>query len=151
MERIGVPQNGHMPFSSCVSATVFLEFWKRRRAVLAYDWDLIDWEEEEVKFFFCIWNLLPFRFSEDLEFFLHSLIIWLWRFNSNTDNMPAFSAALPLRNVCLLIAFFSPQPAGIYLKGGTASRESVWNQLMTNVLTLLRTQTPTQLSNCSLV
>ncbi|XP_043943716.1 anoctamin-4 isoform X3 [Protopterus annectens] len=28
-------------------ATVFLEFWKRRRAVLAYDWDLIDWEEEE--------------------------------------------------------------------------------------------------------
>uniref|UniRef100_G3Q7C6 Anoctamin n=1 Tax=Gasterosteus aculeatus aculeatus TaxID=481459 RepID=G3Q7C6_GASAC len=28
-------------------STVFLEFWKRRRAVLAYDWDLIDWEEEE--------------------------------------------------------------------------------------------------------
>jgi hypothetical protein len=27
---------------------VFLEFWKRRRAVIAYDWDLIDWEEEEV-------------------------------------------------------------------------------------------------------
>ncbi|OBS69874.1 hypothetical protein A6R68_01585, partial [Neotoma lepida] len=27
--------------------TVFLEFWKRRRAVIAYDWDLIDWEEEE--------------------------------------------------------------------------------------------------------
>uniref|UniRef100_A0A8C6WVE2 Anoctamin n=1 Tax=Neogobius melanostomus TaxID=47308 RepID=A0A8C6WVE2_9GOBI len=30
-----------------VWATVFLEFWKRRRAVLAYDWDLADWEEEE--------------------------------------------------------------------------------------------------------
>ncbi|XP_068163555.1 anoctamin-4-like isoform X1 [Antennarius striatus] len=30
-----------------VWATLFLEFWKRRRAVLAYDWDLIDWEEEE--------------------------------------------------------------------------------------------------------
>ncbi|KAF7664480.1 hypothetical protein LDENG_00176140 [Lucifuga dentata] len=30
-----------------VWATVFLEFWKRRRAALAYDWDLIDWEEEE--------------------------------------------------------------------------------------------------------
>ncbi|XP_063294358.1 anoctamin-3 isoform X2 [Pelobates fuscus] len=28
-------------------ATVFLEFWKRRRAVLTYDWDLIDWEDEE--------------------------------------------------------------------------------------------------------
>ncbi|ETE64554.1 Anoctamin-3, partial [Ophiophagus hannah] len=27
--------------------TVFLEFWKRRRAVLTYDWDLIDWEDEE--------------------------------------------------------------------------------------------------------
>ncbi|KAJ7422796.1 Anoctamin-4 [Pitangus sulphuratus] len=31
-----------------VWATVFLEFWKRRRAVIAYDWDLIDWEEEEI-------------------------------------------------------------------------------------------------------
>uniref|UniRef100_A0A8C8VQY5 Anoctamin n=1 Tax=Pelusios castaneus TaxID=367368 RepID=A0A8C8VQY5_9SAUR len=30
-----------------VWATLFLEFWKRRRAVIAYDWDLIDWEEEE--------------------------------------------------------------------------------------------------------
>ncbi|MGH0116504.1 UNVERIFIED_CONTAM: hypothetical protein FKN15_009637 [Acipenser sinensis] len=30
-----------------IRATVFLEFWKRRRAVIAYDWDLIDWEEEE--------------------------------------------------------------------------------------------------------
>uniref|UniRef100_A0A6Q2Y4N8 Anoctamin n=1 Tax=Esox lucius TaxID=8010 RepID=A0A6Q2Y4N8_ESOLU len=29
------------------STTVFLEFWKRRRAELTYDWDLIDWEEEE--------------------------------------------------------------------------------------------------------
>nr|XP_033784602.1 anoctamin-3 isoform X2 [Geotrypetes seraphini] len=28
-------------------ATVFLEFWKRRRAVLTYDWDLLDWEDEE--------------------------------------------------------------------------------------------------------
>ncbi|XP_055522089.1 anoctamin-3-like isoform X2 [Leucoraja erinacea] len=28
-------------------ATVFLEFWKRRRVVLTYNWDLIDWEEEE--------------------------------------------------------------------------------------------------------
>ena len=34
--------------SLLVAATVFLEFWKRRRAVIAYDWDLIDWEEEEV-------------------------------------------------------------------------------------------------------
>lgn len=34
--------------SLLVLATVFLEFWKRRRAVIAYDWDLIDWEEEEV-------------------------------------------------------------------------------------------------------
>lgn len=31
------------------AATVFLEFWKRRRAELTHDWDLIDWEEEEVR------------------------------------------------------------------------------------------------------
>lgn len=29
-------------------ATVFLEFWKRRRSTLTYTWDLIEWEEEEV-------------------------------------------------------------------------------------------------------
>lgn len=34
---------------SISTATVFLEFWKRRRAELTYDWDLIDWEEEEVR------------------------------------------------------------------------------------------------------
>ncbi|XP_061422730.1 anoctamin-4 [Lethenteron reissneri] len=28
-------------------ATVFLEFWKRRKSELAYEWDLLDWEEEE--------------------------------------------------------------------------------------------------------
>ncbi|XP_015290452.3 anoctamin-3 isoform X1 [Macaca fascicularis] len=28
-------------------ATVFLEFWKRRRSILTYTWDLIEWEEEE--------------------------------------------------------------------------------------------------------
>uniref|UniRef100_UPI00358E4EFF anoctamin-4-like n=1 Tax=Myxine glutinosa TaxID=7769 RepID=UPI00358E4EFF len=30
-----------------VWATVFLEFWKRRRAELVYEWDLLDLEEEE--------------------------------------------------------------------------------------------------------
>uniref|UniRef100_A0A8C4QQK4 Anoctamin n=1 Tax=Eptatretus burgeri TaxID=7764 RepID=A0A8C4QQK4_EPTBU len=30
-----------------VWATVFLEFWKRRRAELVYEWDLLDIEEEE--------------------------------------------------------------------------------------------------------
>lgn len=30
-------------------ATVFLEFWKRRRSILTYAWDLIEWEEEEVR------------------------------------------------------------------------------------------------------
>uniref|UniRef100_A0A2K6ESW5 Anoctamin n=1 Tax=Propithecus coquereli TaxID=379532 RepID=A0A2K6ESW5_PROCO len=28
-------------------ATVFLEFWKRRRSILTYTWDLTEWEEEE--------------------------------------------------------------------------------------------------------
>lgn len=69
-----------MLFSLCVSATVFLEFWKRRRAVLAYDWDLIDWEEEEVKFYFCICNLLPFRFSEGCEkkWKVAAIYIFIW-------------------------------------------------------------------------
>jgi len=41
--------------SSCtITATVFLEFWKRRRAELTYDWDLIDWEEEEVSLPSCL-------------------------------------------------------------------------------------------------
>lgn len=31
-------------------ATVFLEFWKRRRSILTYAWDLIEWEEEEVSY-----------------------------------------------------------------------------------------------------
>ncbi|KAB1272173.1 Anoctamin-3 [Camelus dromedarius] len=30
-----------------IVATVFLEFWKRRRSTLTYTWDLIEWEEEE--------------------------------------------------------------------------------------------------------
>lgn len=32
-----------------IIATVFLEFWKRRRSILTYAWDLIEWEEEEVR------------------------------------------------------------------------------------------------------
>uniref|UniRef100_A0A915JIL9 Anoctamin n=1 Tax=Romanomermis culicivorax TaxID=13658 RepID=A0A915JIL9_ROMCU len=36
-------------FAVCMSiwATLFLEFWKRRQAVLAWDWDLTDFELEE--------------------------------------------------------------------------------------------------------
>lgn len=46
VRRISVSINNKIyPISA---ATVFLEFWKRRRAELTYDWDLIDWEEEEV-------------------------------------------------------------------------------------------------------
>lgn len=45
------PARSICPIDSLLSpaATVFLEFWKRRRAELTYDWDLIDWEEEEVR------------------------------------------------------------------------------------------------------
>ncbi|MEQ2201880.1 Anoctamin-5 [Xenoophorus captivus] len=33
---------------SCAPAvTLFLEFWKRRQARLEYDWDLVDFEEEQ--------------------------------------------------------------------------------------------------------
>nr|XP_015194133.1 PREDICTED: anoctamin-3 [Lepisosteus oculatus] len=41
------PSPTHMTPHPLIPATVFLEFWKRRRAELTYDWDLIDWEEEE--------------------------------------------------------------------------------------------------------
>lgn len=29
------------------SVTLFLEFWKRRQARLEYEWDLVDFEEEQ--------------------------------------------------------------------------------------------------------
>lgn len=52
--KLGVSLEMLCQFSLCClfsapTATVFLEFWKRRRAELTYDWDLIDWEEEEVR------------------------------------------------------------------------------------------------------
>ena len=40
---------------------MFLEFWKRRRAELTYDWDLIDWEEEEVSWSYSVIDLQPFH------------------------------------------------------------------------------------------
>ena len=32
----------------CVSASVFLEFWKRQEAELQYDWDVAAFKQEEV-------------------------------------------------------------------------------------------------------
>lgn len=31
----------------CLAVTLFLEFWKRRQTQLAYEWDLVDFEEEQ--------------------------------------------------------------------------------------------------------
>lgn len=31
----------------CSAVTLFLEFWKRRQARLEYEWDLVDFEEEQ--------------------------------------------------------------------------------------------------------
>ena len=31
-----------------VTATMFLEFWKRKQAEIQYDWDVADFELEEV-------------------------------------------------------------------------------------------------------
>ncbi len=31
----------------CLAVTLFLEFWKRRQARLEYEWDLVDFEEEQ--------------------------------------------------------------------------------------------------------
>ena len=35
-------------FVYVISATCFLEFWKRKQAELEYDWDVMDFELEEV-------------------------------------------------------------------------------------------------------
>ncbi|MGH0141656.1 UNVERIFIED_CONTAM: hypothetical protein FKN15_010469 [Acipenser sinensis] len=45
--KIGARITLHRLQNILLGSTVFLEFWKRRRAELTYDWDLIDWEEEE--------------------------------------------------------------------------------------------------------
>ena len=34
----------------CYTATTFLEFWKRRQAEIAYEWDLLGYEDEEVRY-----------------------------------------------------------------------------------------------------
>lgn len=31
----------------CLAVTLFLEIWKRRQARLEYEWDLVDFEEEQ--------------------------------------------------------------------------------------------------------
>lgn len=33
--------------NSPIAVTLFLEFWKRRQARLEYEWDLVDFEEEQ--------------------------------------------------------------------------------------------------------
>ena len=32
----------------CYTATMFLEFWKRRQAEIAYEWDLLGYEDEDL-------------------------------------------------------------------------------------------------------
>lgn len=32
-----------------LTVTLFLEFWKRRQARLEYEWDLVDFEEEQLQ------------------------------------------------------------------------------------------------------
>lgn len=34
-------------FFLTLTVTLFLEFWKRRQARLEYEWDLVDFEEEQ--------------------------------------------------------------------------------------------------------
>ena len=36
---------------------MFLEFWKRRQAEIAYEWDLLGYEDEEVGFYYT-YNIL---------------------------------------------------------------------------------------------
>ena len=39
---------GYAIHDCLVSATMFLEFWKRKQAEIQYDWDVADFEMEEV-------------------------------------------------------------------------------------------------------
>lgn len=34
---------------TALAVTLFLEFWKRRQARLEYEWDLVDFEEEQLQ------------------------------------------------------------------------------------------------------
>ena len=36
----------------CTIAVFFLEFWKRKEVTLAYHWDVLEYEEEEVTIIF---------------------------------------------------------------------------------------------------
>lgn len=37
------------PAPTASTVTLFLEFWKRRQARLEYEWDLVDFEEEQLQ------------------------------------------------------------------------------------------------------
>lgn len=39
--------NGWLTYLLFLAVTLFLEFWKRRQARLEYEWDLVDFEEEQ--------------------------------------------------------------------------------------------------------
>lgn len=45
MEKASLTLDG--TFLIYCTVTLFLELWKRRRARLAYEWDLVDFEEEQ--------------------------------------------------------------------------------------------------------
>lgn len=38
---------------------MFLEFWKRRQAEIAYEWDLLGYEDEEVGFYCTLYHTVP--------------------------------------------------------------------------------------------
>lgn len=46
-----------LKYNHCISlAVLFLEFWKRRQFVLQHDWDVLGYEESEVRI--CELNLV---------------------------------------------------------------------------------------------
>ena len=56
---------------------MFLEFWKRRQAEIAYEWDLLGYGDEEVGFYYhIIYHAVPHSIlgGGTIHVLLHSLV-----------------------------------------------------------------------------
>ncbi|KAB0399937.1 hypothetical protein E2I00_014804 [Balaenoptera physalus] len=84
-------------------ATVFLEFWKRRRSTLTYTWDLIEWEEEEISLVItAVFAVVVYRLivMEQFASFKWNFIKQHWQF--------ATSAAAVCINFVIIMALNLP-------------------------------------------
>lgn len=95
--------------TSCCLATMFLEFWKRRQAEISYEWDLMNFEDEEV----CKLRLSTPSFISFILLPSHiSFFNFIFHFNSsfspflNHLPLPSSFPSPPLLSSSLLPPFF---------------------------------------------